>query len=163
MTPSAPPITPLGKSEMHAEAICQRSRQCMPHICISCCLVRWRSQAAISCEGSPENKALTSPYNGAEHKSGMFRFFLRPPVDVAPTLRASDGLCVSSQRVRACVRAAWQRQRYGGEGETKCGPLAFVIICQFSLRQLPLSSLSDLTQGSETVTRWQRHLSACAG
>lgn len=164
LTPSAPHITPLGKSEMHAEAICQRSRQCMPHICISCCLCR-RSQAAISCEGSPENKALTSPYNGAEHKSGMFFFFFfRGHLWTWRWLWGLAMVCVflASECVRACA-LAWQRQRYGGGGETKCGPLAFVIICQFSLRQLPLSSLSDLTQGSGTVTRWQRHLSACAG
>lgn len=29
----------------------------------------------MSCEGSPKNKALTSPYNGAEHKSGIDFFF----------------------------------------------------------------------------------------
>lgn len=157
---------------MYAEAICQRSRQCMPHIHITS---PWRLEAAISCGGSPENKALTSPYNGAEHKLGMFvfDFLLRPPVDMAPTLLASDGLCVYSQRVRAGLLGGFRareraRSPHGRDkgrrvGETKCGPLAFVIICQFSLRQLPLSSLSDLTQGSETVTRWQRHLSACAG
>lgn len=65
-------------------------------------------------------------------------------------------------RVRQPTRSPHGRDK-GRGGQTKCGPLAFVIICQFSLRQLPLSSLSDLTQGSETVTRWQRHLSACAG
>lgn len=77
-------------------------------------------------------------------------------------------MCFSSANVcwLASVHASRRNRRMAetkvGRG-TKCGPLAFVIICQFSLRQLPLSSLSDLTQGSETVTRWQRHLSACAG
>lgn len=48
-------------------------------------------------------------------------------------------------------------------GETKCAPPAFVIICQFSTRQLPLSSLSDLTWGSETVLLRHLHLTECAG
>lgn len=47
---------------------------------------------------------------------------------------------ISRRGICACYTMERKRQR-----ETKCGPLAFVIICQFSLRQLPLSSLFDLT------------------
>lgn len=118
---------------------------------------------------SPENKpkqTLTSRYNsgaGVTDNLDAHLWMLHSAYADLPLFLHCVWVCVclgvcNFFGLCLCVLTGTKVQR-----ETKCAPLAFVIICQFSLRQLPLSSLSDLTYGSETVTLWHLHLSMCAG